>query len=222
MKKVKYKNLFISYSKLILLIFTLFIAGFIIDQTNPIFENGSDIGNVKNKGSFTFDKHTGNYILKGSGKNMWFNNDEFYFVWKKVKGDFTLNTTINWVGTGVEPHRKAGLIIRQSLDPDSKYISIANHGEGLMAMQYRTDKDSLTKEIRTDLKALSNLQMQKVGDKIITRGAKNGETLAEIGTLNMKFDTSGYYIGLFICSHNPDIIEEAVFSQTHLLLQNRK
>jgi hypothetical protein len=41
--------------------------------------------------------------------------------------------------------------------------------------------------------------------------------LVEIGTLlEPKFNAPSYYVGLFVCSHNPDVIEEAVFSNTQL------
>jgi TolB protein len=51
--------------------------------------------------------------VSGSGTNMWFDSDELHYVWKKVSGDISIAADINWVGEGLDPHRKACLIILQ-------------------------------------------------------------------------------------------------------------
>ena len=40
-------------------------------------------------------------------------------------------------GTGVDPHRKIGWIIRRTLDADSPYVDAAVHGDGLTSLQFR-------------------------------------------------------------------------------------
>ena len=82
-----------------------------------IFEGKGDIGNVRYAGSVVFDPSDSSYTVSGGGTNMWFNSDELHYVWKQVTGDISLAADIKWVGEGVEPHRKACLIIRQSLIP---------------------------------------------------------------------------------------------------------
>lgn len=210
--------------------YTIFIIALLIQTAlfmnaqipNGIFEGSSDIGKVKTKGSCLFDSISEKYTLKGSGKNMWFKDDAFFFVWKKMKGNFILSSWLAWIGQGVEQHRKAGLIIRESIDPGARYIDIAYHGDGLMSMQYRTDKDSITKEIQCSAKALAALQLEKSGDTICTRVAKMGDSLQQVGEINMHFDTGEYYIGLFVCPHNPDVIEEVNFMNTRLEIPAKK
>ncbi len=80
-----------------------------------LFEDHGDVGNVLHRGSVKFDPAAGTYTISGSGDNMWFSNDEFQFVWKKVTGDVTLAADIAFEGTGGNPHRKAVLMVRQSL-----------------------------------------------------------------------------------------------------------
>jgi len=60
-----------------------------------IFNNHSDIGDVKIDGTVSFVPQSGEYILGGSGENLWFNNDEFHFLWKTMEGDFVIYSTIN-------------------------------------------------------------------------------------------------------------------------------
>ncbi len=50
-----------------------------------IFEKSADIGKPKNAGSSQYDETTQTYNLKGSGYNIWFNRDEFQYLYKKTK-----------------------------------------------------------------------------------------------------------------------------------------
>src|SRR5207244_2795297 len=104
--------------------------------TDP-FEGHGDVGNVLHAGSVEYDAAKRSYTIAGSGENMWFASDAFQFVWTKVSGDATLTADISFLGKGVNEHRKAVLMIRQSLDADSPYADAALHGSGLTSLQYR-------------------------------------------------------------------------------------
>jgi TolB protein len=78
-----------------------------------IFQGNTDIGKVGIAGSLQFDPADSTYAVSGSGTNMWFDSDELHYVWKKVSGDISITADINWVGEGLDPHRKACLIILQ-------------------------------------------------------------------------------------------------------------
>ncbi len=182
-----------------------------------IFRESGDVGPVTNTGEAIYNPEDEVYSVKGSGTNMWFNNDEFYFVWRIMTGNVILSTQIEFIGKGVEPHRKAGLIVRESLDPGSPYVSAACHGDGLISMQYRTLKDSATSEFRAADDSLSMLRLIIHSDTVTMQAAAEGDVLREVGKLAVDFiGDKEYYIGLFVCSHNPDVIEEALFHNTRL------
>src|SRR6478735_5952584 len=81
-----------------------------------IFDNSIDIGHPKNAGAARYDEATQDYYLKGSGFNIWFNRDEFRFVYKKISGDFILTANFAFIGEKGNGHRKMGWMIRESLD----------------------------------------------------------------------------------------------------------
>src|SRR6266513_470652 len=99
-----------------------------------IFERQNDIGHVNKPGSATYDAERQEYTIKGSGANMWVDHDEFHFVWKRIKGDFILTTRAQFIGEGVEEHRKIGWMVRSSLEPDSSHVNAAVHGNGLTSL----------------------------------------------------------------------------------------
>ena len=94
----------------------------------------------KNAGSATYNAVSQEYRLSAAGVNMWGPKDEFHFAWKRIKGDFILQARLQFVGEGVDPHRKAGVIVRASLDADAPYADAAVHGDGLVSLQFRRDE----------------------------------------------------------------------------------
>ncbi|NND79250.1 MAG: TolB family protein [Maribacter sp.] len=200
---------------------TLLIA-FVVtlqSQQNPdlgIFESSSDIGNVKHKGTVVFNATDSTYTISGSGTNMWFNTDELHFAYKMMSGDVSLEATIEMLGAGVDPHRKACLMIRQSLEPDAPYVDIAVHGDGLTSMQYRETKGGLTHEVKSNRIAPKKALLQKKGKYIAMQLASaNGDLAYAGGSLRMNFEEP-YYIGLGVCSHNSDVVETIKFTKVSI------
>src|SRR5216683_804074 len=130
-------------------------AGLKSDQTSPLpvglFENHSDVGNPRHAGAVEYDPERKSYLITGGGKNMWGQEDAFHFVWKRMSGDVALTASIRWPNPGKEPHRKACLLIRQSLDADSAYVDAAVHGDGLTSLQYRPARGERTCEIQSNV-----------------------------------------------------------------------
>ena len=92
------------------------------------FTNSGDVGNPAKKGAAEFDAAKGQYRITGSGTNMWAKEDQFQYVWQEINGNFTVRATMEFLGKG-EDHRKAGIMVRQSLDTDSAYGDFVIHGK---------------------------------------------------------------------------------------------
>src|SRR5277367_511421 len=128
------------------------------------FQGQQDVGTVLHPGSATYDAATASYTISGSGENMWFGRDDFHFVWTKVSGDVSLTADIAFVGTGGNHHRKAVLMIRQSLDGGSKAVDIAQHGDGLTSLQFRATNGGPDHEIQSNITAPQTVRIEKRGD----------------------------------------------------------
>lgn len=104
-----------------------------------IFEDHLDIGNPKMNGDASYDATTQVYSLKGGGANIWFNKDEFHFVYKKIKGDFILTADFEFTGdtAGAVGHRKIGWMIRESTDEGAASANACKHIDGLVVLQWR-------------------------------------------------------------------------------------
>ena len=127
------------------------------------FESHGDVGTVLHPGSVAYDATKKSYTIAGSGENMWFGADAFQFARKKISGDATLSADISFLGSGGNAHRKAVLMIRQSLDADSVYADIALHGNGLTSLQFRDEKGGFTHEVQSPISAPKRLRIEKHG-----------------------------------------------------------
>jgi hypothetical protein len=181
-----------------------------------LFESHGDIGTVLHAGSVEYDAAKRSYTITGSGENMWSASDAFQFAWKKMSADVTLTADISFLGKGVNEHRKAVLMIRQSLDAESPYADVALHGSGLTSLQYREEKGAATHEIQANVSAPARLRIEKRGAYLsLWRAEENGEFHLASGSIRIALKEP-FYVGIGVCSHDKNVVEKAVFSNVDL------
>lgn len=203
---------------LICLLPALLISFTVCSQSGiGVFESNEDVGPVLHKGSTVYDPAKQQYILTGSGSNIWFSKDEFQYAWKKMKGNFILQTRAVFEGKGVDAHRKIGWMVRNSLDTGSAMACATVHGDGLTSLQYRKQESGNVEEARSVLVAPDIIQLERKGNKFIMSVAVFGQpfTITEVADINLNDEI---YTGIFICSHNKDVIEKAVFSNVRVII----
>ena len=203
--------------KKLYLTFGLLISFIALKAQNPVgtFENHADIGPVINKGTAIYDAAARKYILTGSGNNMWFKRDEFHFAWKKLKGDFIITTQPTLIGNGGDAHKKAGIIARAGVDTSSAMVCLTVHLDGLTAFQFRKKNSINTEEIKIPMMGADILQLERRGRSYFVSVAKLGQPFWSVEVPDIDFPEE-LMVGLFICSHNPNVIEQATFINTRI------
>jgi TolB protein len=190
-------------------VFSLIILG------AGLFQEHRDIGVTPRKGDVQYDSRTGEYRVMGGGANMWFKTDAFHFVYQQITGDVSLAADVHFVGQGAEQHRKAALMIRQSLEAGSPYADIALHGDGLTSLQYRPGAGVDTEEARVSAKAPARIRIERHGNEFMVTAGNPGEQPQIAGPIIVTMQDP-VYVGLAMCSHNAEILETAVFSNIEL------
>lgn len=181
-----------------------------------VFTNEGSVGQTPPGGKVVYDKAKGEYRITGGGANMWATTDAFYFVWKKVSGDVTLSADIQWVGTSAAEHRKAVLIIRQSLDPGSSYADAVSHGNGLTSLQFRGAANEQTYQLVAAEDGPSRLRIVRKGSTIMMYYANTGQEFKAAGPVEYITLNDPVYAGLGVCSHVATTLETAIFSNVKL------
>jgi TolB protein len=196
---------------ILLLCFVLNVASAQTSSTG-IFLTSSDIGKPKVAGSTAYNQQDQSYTLKGGGYNIWFERDEFHYLFNKIKGDFILTANFEFIGKGKEMHRKTGWMVRESTDEKSPHISATLHGDGLTVLQWRVSSGATMRDPQDEIFATDSaynvIQIERNGKTITMRAAHTGKPFEVIGSHQMENLSDEVLAGLFICSHNPEIMEE--------------
>lgn len=192
------------------------VSGF--SEGTPVgeFDGATGVGNPKLAGSATYDPATQEYTITGAGTNMWFTGDQCQFLWKRLKGDFILRARVEFVGPGAVDHRKVGWMVRQTLDGGSPYADAAEHGSGLTALQFRRALGATTEQFWLSISNADVIQFERRGTSYIFSAAHSGEPFvsATLPEFNLGDEV---YAGLFICSHNGDILEKAIVRDVRII-----
>lgn len=177
-----------------------------------VFRAQQDVGEVLHPGGAKYDAAAGTYTVTGSGGNMWFDKDQFHFVWKKVSGDQGISGDVSFAGTGGDPHRKAVLMMRQTLDTGSPEVDVAVHGSGLTSLQFRDEANGTVHEVETAANAPARVRLECRGDRFyaFVSGA-DGKLHPAGASIKVPF-TGEFYVGLGVCAHDKNASETAVFS----------
>jgi hypothetical protein len=200
-----------------------------------IFEGQSDVGAALVPGSSGYNAVTKQYSITSAGYNVWYVRDEFRYLWKKMSGNVSLAADISYPDTAGYGDRKAVLIIRQSLDDDSKQALVALHGAGMMHLAWRPEKGLRVMDMEYRIGSRGALPGGSSPDALVTAHAKrigiekrgdyfalfvsmNGEPMHQFGA-PIKLKLNGpFYVGIGFCSHLPDKTDTAILS--NVVLEN--
>ncbi|HNR08367.1 MAG TPA: biopolymer transporter TolR [Saprospiraceae bacterium] len=179
-----------------------------------VFDTAVDIGKPKISGSSAYDAENQAYHIKGAGYNIWFNRDEFHFLTKRIQGDFIVTADFEFPAAGKEAHRKVGWMVRENLNDDAAHLSATYHGgDGLTVAQWRVMRGAYMRDPQDEIffpkKRARTIQLERKGKTYTMRIANWGEPLQSAGSQVMENIGDNPYVGIFICSHNADVLEEA-------------
>jgi AAA domain-containing protein/WD40 domain-containing protein len=170
-------------------------------------------------GSVVFDAARGGITLRGSGDDIWDPADQFEFLSQPVAGDFQITVAALTRPAATDEWAKAGLMVRDSLEPGARHMSLfTTPGNGLILQWRRTangdsDNDFVIENAKLRLPVV--LRLTRQGD------ALRGEYSTDHGK---SFHSAGdplafapalpktVYVGLAITAHNVNRISEAQFS----------
>jgi TolB protein len=180
-----------------------------------VFDGHNDVGSLSRPGTVVYDDERQRYTISASGANMWADRDDFHFAWKRMSGNFILTARAEFLGEGVDPHRKLGWIVRSGMETSSPHVSAAVHGDGLVSLQFRRTVGGQTEEVRSPLTGADVIQLERRGNTYIMSVARSGDPLVseQITAIELGDDV---YVGLFVCAHNDSVTETATFRDVRI------
>jgi hypothetical protein len=196
-----------------------------------IFDGQTDVGSAIIPGSASYNAGTKQYTIHSAGYNVWYQRDEFQYLWKKMSGDVSLAGTVSFPDVNGYGDRKAVFIIRKDLDDDSIEVMTARHGAGLIHLAQRTAKGAQVGQTfripapkrpagapaDTPLAVAPwRIGIEKKGDVFALFISENGAPMHQVGeTLTFHMDEP-FYVGIGFASHTPDRSDTTVLSDVVL------
>ncbi len=180
--------------------------------SNPLnndFDNHIDIGPVGVAGSVCYDAINERYTIYASGTDIWDTHDEFHFLYKKMVGDVSISARVKHIGN-IHGWAKGGVMIRETLNSDSKHSMFAlTPGNGL-ANQWRENTGDISHYADTSGKEPNWVRLDRVGNDITAYFSSDGVVWNFLYTETIAM-TDTVYAGLANCSHILSTINDAIF-----------
>ena len=179
------------------------------DALSNDFDGHMDIGGVGAVGDVCYNALEQRYTVYGAGEDIWDKQDEFHFLYKKLANDVTISARVRRMGN-VYPWAKAGVMIRETLTPDSKHaMSAMTPGNGF-AMQWREQTNDWTSNKDTAGTTPGWVKLERSGNIVNSYFSTDGVqwNLLNSAVINLA-DT--VYVGLAHTSHLDSTLNDAEF-----------
>jgi hypothetical protein len=197
-----------------------------------IFDGQADVGGAVAPGKASLSGNT--YTIHAAGYNVWYTRDELRFLFKKMSGDVSLAADIAYPEGGFGDH-KALLMIRQTLEDDSKEAFVALHGDAMFHLAQRPEAGKRISDMEYRIGSRGGLPGGKSPDSLVILNVKRigiekkgnqftlwvseqGEPMHQYGA-PITLDIAGpFYVGIGFTSHLPGVAETATLS--NVVLEN--
>jgi len=169
-------------------------------------------GNPPYVGSFTEDP-AGTYTITSTGTDIWADSDEFHFAFRQADGAVKIIAKVDSL-QNTQEFAKAGVMIRDTLDADSKYVGVFITPENGVRFQYRTEDGAVTeREFVEEITAPQWVSLERTSGGLIRANySADGATWNRFGLVQLAV-TKPVYAGLAVTSHDINLTCEAVFSE---------
>lgn len=162
-----------------------------------------DIGDTGGAGSFTLKD--GVFTINGIGDNIWYNQDQFYFIYQQLSGDCQIIAKVADFYP-INEWSKAGIMIRESLEPISQHFSASlTQDHGVSAVWRKNPEGDSADTTPQDLKEKAPVWLKvtrvKDGEQFLLTAYRSadGTTWTEFAHTKIKMSDT-IYIGLSVTS----------------------
>jgi len=161
-----------------------------------------------------FETPTGEIIMNAVGTDIWDPTDQFRFAYKNLSGNGSIIVRVDSLARS-DGWAKAGVMIRETLEPGSTNAYIAISPDNGVVFQHRPMTDGASAFTGTPgLIAPCWVKLTRTGDTFTAQQSEDGLTWIDITPITPVDISMGanVYVGLAVTSHNANIVTGAEFS----------
>jgi len=170
-------------------------------------------GNPASVGSFV-EGPAGTYTMTGSGADIWNQSDEFHYAYKTLTGTGSITARVESIDN-TNSWAKAGVMIRETLNADSKHAMMIVSASSGVSFQRRpeTGGASSSNDDPGGITAPYWVKIERdLSGNFSAYSSANGSTWQKVGVAEPIQMGSNVYMGLAVTSHDAALTCQAVFS----------
>jgi hypothetical protein len=175
-----------------------------------LFFRGQPLAYAETNGSFT---------MSSSGSDIWNGSDEFRFAYKRLSANGVLAAKVDSIGN-TNTWAKAGVMIRETLAPGSKFAYVAvTPGQGVsFGWRQFADDPTCSSVTQAGVAAPQWVKLTRTGDNFTAQYSADGQTWLDVKNADGTVATANItmagslYAGLCVTSHDAALVTTAQFS----------
>jgi len=151
--------------------------------------------------------------VSGSGTDIWSARDEFFYVYTTLHGNGSLSVRLHDF-SAAHAWSKAGIMIRETLQPDSRNALIHISGQNGSVLQARLQTGADTTNAAgndPDMPVGGWMRLTRSGDQVIGELSSDGTSWFELGRYTLPLGQDAL-IGLAVTAHAAGQVATAYFS----------
>jgi regulation of enolase protein 1 (concanavalin A-like superfamily) len=167
----------------------------------------ADVGAVGLAGNATAS--AGVFTIQGSGSDVFGLTDQFHFVYRTLSGDGEIRARVASI-ENTHNYAKAGVMIRQSLTPNSPYALMEILARKSSGFQWRLTTGGTTLSVGSIGAAPYWVRLVRTGTTLTASRSSDGITWTDVGSATIAMGTD-VFVGLAVTSHNNGALCTATF-----------
>ena len=153
----------------------------------------------------------GRLIISSDGSEIFYGDDDFRFVYQQVPENFDVTVQVAAAMLDANQWSKAGLMVRESLEPDAERVMVHFTRDNAVQFAYRKDGESDRFYPDTDVAGLPVwIGLERDGDLYFASYSTDGVNWMEVGWIDVDLGDTPY-VGLSVASYEDDTEQSAEF-----------
>jgi hypothetical protein len=185
-------------------------------QSLPTNWQSRDIGAIGTPGNAYADFDRGVWYVNGAGEDIWGTSDAFHYAYTQLHGDGQITALVTGI-TNTHTFAKAGLMIRESLAPESRHVLVNLRPDG--SHEFLTRLETAGRTIAGGHPAAGIprlLALVRSGDRIEAFTSANiHNAWTSIGWASIGSLADTLYVGLAVTSHDQAALNTSTFEAVH-------
>jgi glucose/arabinose dehydrogenase len=187
---------------------TTYTANFTVSNALPSPWLTTVIGSVGIAGSAGYNN--GTFTISASGSDIWNTADAFRYVYQPVNGNVEIRARVTGI-TNTNAWAKAGVMIRETLNGNSKHaMVVVTPGNGV-AFQRRTSTGGASTHTASTGAVPYWVRLVRSGNTFTAYRSSTGTTWTQIASVSISM-TANVFVGLPVTSHNNSALCTATFT----------